>query len=210
MAIFDGCPAEAPDGTTLSPSGDELPPPWTELTGRAQGDDGRTYSWSVVTRAALGDGGADVDTGAGGPHGRLVAVPDLGGAPLWLTEGDEALVVVDAPHFGPELLDVLQYGPAWLRARVFHPQLTEAEKAWLDSLERRDADELVPRVLAALEAAFGAPLRVEADQAVRAAEIMLEQGYVISTGHLFTSHRHRFSNRARTTITTWLADHAPD
>lgn len=199
MEIFGGCPAGAPDDTLVSPSGDQPPPPWTALTGHAQGEDGRTYSWSIVTTAALVDGG-----------GRLVAVPDLAGVPLWLTGGDQAMLVVDAPHFGPELLVVMQYGPAWLRARVFHPRLTEAEQAWLDGLEQRDADELVPRVLAALEAEFGAPLRVEADQAARAAEIMLEQGYVISTAHLFASHRSRFSNRARETITAWLAHHAPD
>lgn len=199
MEILGGCPAEAPDGTILSASSDQPPPSWTALTGHARGDDGRTYSWSIVTTAALGDSGV-----------RLVAVPDLAGVPLWLTDGDEALLVVDAPHFGPELLDVMQYGPAWLRARVFHPRLTETEQAWLDGLEQRDADELVPRVLAALEAEFGAPLRVEADQAARAAEIMLEQGYVISTTHLFARHRDRFSNRARETITAWLAHHAPD
>lgn len=210
MAIFGACPAGAPDGSIVSPSGEHPPPPWTALTGHAEGDDRRTYSWSVVTMATLSDRGAEAEVGAGGLDVELVAVPDLAGDPLWLTEGDESLLVVDAPHFGPELLDVMQYGPAWLRARIFHPRLTEAEQGWLDGLEQRDADELVPRVLAALEAELGAPLRVEADQAARAAEIMLEQGYVISTTHLFATDSHRFSDQARQTITTWLADHAPD
>lgn len=160
-----------------------------------------------MTTAALAEAG----TVQCGQEGGLFPLPDVAGVPMWLTEGDDAaIVVVDAPHFGPELLEVLQYGPAWLRARVFHPLLTGAEQAWLDGLEQRDADELVPRVVAALEAELGVPLRVEADRALRAAEIVLEEGYVISTSHLFAAHGARFSHRARRVITAWLGEHAPD
>lgn len=109
---------------------DSAQPPWTTAHGLAMGDDGRNYSWSIVTSAdviALGDHPAGADG--------LQAVPDLGGPPLWLSHGEEPMVVVDAPQFGPELLDLVQYGPAWLRARVFIPQLTDAEQEWLDALE---------------------------------------------------------------------------
>ena len=118
-------------GGSNGPPGDDCPqPPWTTAHGLAMGDDGRNYSWSIVTAAdviALGDHTADADG--------LQAVPDLGGPPLWLSHGEEPVVVVDAPQFGPELLDLVQYGPAWLRARVFIPQLTHAEREWLDALE---------------------------------------------------------------------------
>lgn len=105
-------------------------PPWTTAHGLATADDGRNYSWSIVTTADLSRSG-NHPAGADG----LQALPDLGGPPLWLSQGDEPMVVVDASQFGPELLDLVQYGPAWLRARVFIPQLTDAEQEWLDALE---------------------------------------------------------------------------
>ena len=200
MAISAGRGVDGLPPGTASP-----PPPWTALAGSAEGDDGRTYSWRVSTAGALEGSGAS-SRRCGGE--RLPAV-DVAGAALWLEGDDEAVVVVDAPHFGLELLERLQYGPAWLRARVFHPQLTEAEQAWLDELDERDAAEIVPRVVAALEVRLGAPLRVEADRALEAAAIMLAEGYVISTSHLFSAHRQRFSARAREMITAWLAEHAP-
>lgn len=158
-----------------------------------------------MTAAALGE-----TDDSGRSSGDWLALPDLVKVPLRLDDGERPTVVVDAPHFGPDLLDALRYGPAWLRARVFYPLLTEAEQEWLDGLERRDADELVPRVVAALEAKLGVPLRVDADRAVRAAQIMLEEGYVISTIHLFSAHGHLFSSGARDLIASWLVEHAPD
>ena len=204
MVVSAGRGLDAARGT--APGTASPPPPWTVLAGSAEGDDGRTYTWSVSTAGALAASGAASRRCAGEP----VTGVDVAGAALWLSGDDEAVVVVDAPHFGTELLDALQYGPAWLRARVFHPQLTQAEQAWLDELERRDAAEVVPRVVAALEATLGDPLRVEADRALQAAEIMLAEGYVISPRHLFSTHGQLFSAPAREMITDWLVEHAPD
>ncbi len=203
LELGHGCSVAAPDRSFDSHGGGKPPPPWTSLEGHARGDDGRTYAWSIVTTAAL-DEPFEGDGDAWRP------LPDLAGVRLWLDGGERPVVLVDAPHFGPELLDALQYGPAWVRARVFYPLLTQEEQEWLDGLEQRDAEALVPRVVAALEAELGVPLRVEADRAVRAAQIMLQEGYVISTDHLFSTCGHLFSGPARDLVTSWLAEHTPD
>ncbi len=203
LELGHGRSAVAPDASSGSRQGGKPPPPWTSLDGRARGDDGRTYAWSIVTTAALGDPfDGDGDAWRG--------LCEVAGVRLWLDEREPPVVIVDAPHFGPELLDALQYGPAWLRAQVFYPLLTEAEQEWLDGLEQRDADALVPRVVAALEAELGVPLWVDADRAVWAAQIMLEEGYVISPVHLFSTCGELFSSSARALVTSWLAEHAPD
>lgn len=204
MQLVDGCGVGASNGPGEASTAGKAPPPWTSLDGFAEGDDGRTYSWRIVTAAVLA-GTDPLDDSEGS-----VALADLAGVTACITGGEPSLVVVDAPHFGPELLDALQYAPAWVRARVFYPLLTGAEQAWLDELEQRDADELVPRVVAALEAQLGVPLRVEADRATWAARIMLEVGYVISTDHLFSAFGPRFSIEAQELITAWLAERAPD
>ncbi len=172
-----------------SAGSDDVSPPWLTLEGFAAADNGRCYAWEISTLSAYRALGGDDDV-VGTP------LPQLGDGVV--SVGDEfPVVITPADWFDEASLDRLRWSPPDIRPLIFEPLLTPAETAWLEQLESADPAVLVPRAMATLTAAFGAPVRIEADQAVRAADVLRAVGYVGCVDDLFTAYHACFSTKAR-------------
>jgi hypothetical protein len=100
-----------------------LPPPWESLEGVLEADDGREYAWEVVTLKAYLDPGW-LDGNAPPPYRTF---PELGRPDILLSETRVPMIIVDAPSFGPELLDFLQSSDPRLRSEWLYPLPSDDE-----------------------------------------------------------------------------------
>lgn len=105
------------DRSRLAMTDTTVPPPWEVLEGVLEADDGRDYAWEISTlKAYLDPGWLDGDTPP--PYHPF---PELGRADILLSETRVPMIIVDAPSFGPELLDFLQSSDPQLRSEWLYP-----------------------------------------------------------------------------------------
>jgi hypothetical protein len=182
--------------------------PWLSLDGYAYDDEERPYSFDVSIRARFEeDLQDDVD-----PPVRLVPLAVQWTRPVWVTDGwTYPSVVVDGPWFDELLIDRLVFGHDDVRLAVFSPGLTHAEFDEWTLLDELVQDDLVTQGAAALVDEFGTQWRIEAGDAGRAAELLIEAGLLaVGPEQLFDAFPRRFSNTARRVIRGQLRLARPD
>lgn len=193
-----------------SPFGqDDQPQPWIELGGLITTDDGRVFSFYVQLLDDFLRRRKYVlhpERGHYEPLGRSVDAPDLFIAP-W----DEPTILVDAPYFDWSLIDSVLFGPSHIRRRILWPvQHTDDELNVLADLAAGYQEEDALRhALGELEARFGSPLRIQANEAAEAAKLLRDHTFLGGPAGLFRSHGACFSSKARRLIVEYWVDENP-
>ena len=197
------------DAELASPSpfdNNDQPQPWIELGGLISTDGGHVFSFHIHL---LDDFLRRRKYVLHPERSYYEQIPSMDGTPdLFLAPWDEPSILVDAPYFDWSLVDRLLFGSPEIRRRILWPiQHTDDELAVLSDLEAGYTEEDALRhALGELEARFGSPLFIKANEAAEAATLLRDCTFLSEPASLFRAHETRFSRQALRTIVEHRCD----
>ena len=187
-------------GTVDAPCEGEAP--WTGIDALAYDLDGRTYTFAVETEERFAEGLA-LEPGLTYVRRDIhLGYP----ASVWTTDDWEyPSVVVDAAEFGIELVDLLISGGEQV-SRVFVPDLTEDEQAWLDDVDLPARVRMLEGAWSTLVGFGGPDWRVVSKDVDVVVAALLEAGISCDPDLFLSKWPQRISNTARKMLRDRLDD----